>query len=248
MKTLPTYILTLCLLLAAASAQAGRTYKIEQDLGVGYQYVGTASAFTTSDTLADFYGYKMTGADNYGFTNTVVSLEANRSHLFLVEGSDGLGLFVVHNTMGSGGSGTAEMEMNFSTTTTITVEDDWDDHAWDEYASGEGSSILAQWQWSNKTDGLAVKLDNADHGDWMTIAFTDLSNVGEQTLDYEPISGLDTWAVIDSSNSLQELTLTTNAPVKLTLVPLPPAAFPAIGLLGIIGLKKWRSRRKARSL
>ncbi len=38
------------------------------------------------------------------------------------------------------------------------------------------------------------------------------------------------------------------SPSTFAVVPLPPAAFPAIGLLGVIGLKKWRSRRKARSL
>ena len=61
--------------------------------------LGTIQSFSTTGTLAAFYAYA-----SEQFTNTSsVTLTEDQSHLFLVDASDGLGLFVVHDDgIGSG--------------------------------------------------------------------------------------------------------------------------------------------------
>ncbi|MFP4106812.1 MAG: hypothetical protein ACLFVU_12075 [Phycisphaerae bacterium] len=240
--------------MAVSAASAARQYKIEQDTGDGFDYAGNATAFTTNGTLSEFYGYKMDGPDNYGFTGPV-PLTARQSHLFLVQASDGLGLFVVHNMQGAGGSGEAEMLLEFSDNDTwVAQEDDWDAHNWDEYDpdSGdgiiaEGGTIKAQWRWSNKTDGVAVGVDNPEHGDQILVQFADLSGVNaDWDNGYQAHSGLDGWVVQNGDSSGSSIALMSlDGPVRLTLVPLPAAAWPAIGMLGVFAVGKYRSRRKA---
>jgi hypothetical protein len=72
------------------------TVSVSQETSPGsgvFNPLGTIQSFSTTGTLASFYMYSSSQ-----FTNTAaVTLTANQSHLFIVDASDGLGLFVVHD-------------------------------------------------------------------------------------------------------------------------------------------------------
>jgi hypothetical protein len=284
MKTLPTYILALCLLLAAASAQAGRTFLVQQDInndgdfldtiGGKNETFGRFTSFQTSYTIEQFYGYIVSGADpvyddglrddSYGgdlrgFWGVEGILSNNdlvidQSHLFLVQATDGLGLFIVHNKMRAGGSGgSAEMEIIFSNAGEfkgLSQEDDDGNRADDEYdyTAVTGDTVLAQWQWGpNYSDGLAAEWSGG-HLNYVDIGFADLSSADNPDIkdDVLPADGLDSWVLLSEQGS-QSMSVGTSQPVRLTLVPLPPAAWPAVAVLGVLALRKLRTRRLSQS-
>jgi hypothetical protein len=268
-----SYLLTIGLVLAVTAAcWAGSRFKLEQDTGNGYEYIITVTAFSTNQTLFDFYSSDPDGAADFeGETGKITNgdLEYNRSHIFLVDSKpDGLGLVVVHNRDADGNNSTsageAEMAMVFTSPDGASIarkDDDRSDpdssshYTWDYIAVT--SSIYAQWAWgTGRTDGIAVAW-SPGAGDAATIRFADLDSDSEVPTDpsgptqtYQTSEKLTSWAFYDPNTIAtdgQILTLGSNQPIRLTMLPLPPAAWPAVAVLGIIGLKKWRSRRRNQS-
>ena len=172
---------------------------------------GTITPYSTLLTASDFYSYS-----NSEFNGTWPSLTKNRSHLFLVDASDGLSLFVVHNspanTGGSSGSASMRFDLSGGDVAGILVKDDLL-----EGYSDTGTVFTSQHAWNyNYTDGLVIgSLD----GNWsMTAQFTS-----------SPTGLGSGWYAYSADSDPIQLSLVKS--VELTPVPVPGAA--VLGMLGI---------------
>lgn len=190
--------------------------------------LGTISPFATGLTNAGYYGY-IPAPGNTSFNGPAPTLTENTSHLFLVSGTDGLGLFVVHDVVdfvtGVGG-GSASMQVDLvgdPSGGTVIVGDDPPE------VTGGGATFTFNHSWDPCcTDGAAIgTLD----GDWTAFLQFLLAP-----------SGLTTWNAISSTGSTISLAIGAERRVRLNLVP-EPSSIALIGLAG--GLLMARRRRPA---
>ena len=206
--------------------------------------LGTIQSFSTPGTLAEFYDYRASE-----FKNTTVSLTRDQSHLFLVDASDGLGLFVVHDNGASNGGGRAETLLDLvGDTAAFLVQDEPlpDSTRRDSYTES-GTQFTAVNGWANGfTDGYVIgSLD----GNWMIdMQFADVSGIdtSTQAAGDPTIDNLFTWAAISSDGFGGQteiaLVLEEGRRIRISAVPIPPAIWLfASGLISLIGL----ARRKA---
>jgi len=162
--------------------------------------LGYVSALNTDGTAAEFYMYGDAGP-NYG--NSVPKITANTSHLFFVNGSDGLALFVVHNTSNraeASNGGSAETQFDLSGGTAhILLSDD----AGEATENEDGTTFTGSHGWaSENTDGMVIGS--------LPVGFT---IIGQFT---SPPSGLDSgWEVISSDSSTIPLHLVPGQRVRL---------------------------------
>ncbi|MGK7927507.1 MAG: PEP-CTERM sorting domain-containing protein [Spirulina sp.] len=210
-------------------------YRISQETVAGEgdfddNILGFIDAFATDGTLEEFYGYN---TDNrYSFGNSV-DLTEDMSHLFLVQGSDGLGLFSVHDkyTTGRQGGGVADMQFDlFGDTASFLVKDDPGDQSYTETNSFLGGTLQStltskhKW-WDCCTDGSAIGyLD----GLWEMFAqFTDFgANDGGM---------LEEWAVLSGDGSAIDVVLQTGRRVRIDVVVDRPTQVPEpASLLGLL--------------
>ncbi|MGP1273366.1 MAG: GC-type dockerin domain-anchored protein [Phycisphaerales bacterium] len=171
--------------------------------GAYTQITGSLSPFQSAGTIADYYGYNSTDAI---FLGPAPALEAERAHLFLVEGSDGIGAYMVYDSTASATSGRAEAAVRFTGyTPELLLQDDPSDA---NNGSGTGQiNILNSWS-AGFTDGFVVgPLSSIGHAE---IAFEDVFG-GSPT-----ISGLTDYALYDSGGASFALPLAANQRVRLT--------------------------------
>lgn len=174
----------------------------------GANPLGTIESFNTAGTLAAFYAYA-----SQQFTNTgSVTLTADQSHLFLVDASDGLGLFVVHDDgITRGGNAETQVDLLGGDTATFLVQDDPGEASYTD----TGTVFTANQNWTQGfTDGYVIgSLDGAWTAD---IQFTDVPVAGPI------ITGLDTWAALSSDGMGGQteiaLSLVEDRRVRLVLI------------------------------
>lgn len=115
--------------------------------------LGFIEALNTDGGAADFYMYGKAGP-NYG--NSAPVLTSNTSHLFFVNASDGLALFVVHNNSNrgqNGNGGTAYTRFELSGGTASILKDD----DGSEGSSQGGTVFIGRMDWaSSNTDGMVI--------------------------------------------------------------------------------------------
>ena len=183
---------------------------------------GTIVPYSTTLSASAFYNYS-----NSEFNGPWPSVTKNRSHLFLVDASDGLSLFVVHNaptgTGGSNGSANMRFDLSGGDVADILV---WDDTG-ESYFDGD-TYFTSQQAWNyNYTDGLVIgSLD----GNWsMDAKFTSTP------------TGLNNgWYAYSASSDPIQLSLTKT--VELTPVPVPGAA--VLGMIGISMVGAYSRKRR----
>jgi hypothetical protein len=267
-RSAPAIAAVAAFLMMTSACLAGRTYRVRQG---GSEW--TVQAYTTSETLEDFYGYHASGEDYTYFRGGdrdgvddaligVSDLAGGQSHLFLVESTADarVGIFAVHNTYNNAGrSGSAEMLFSADGGLSLNAWDDGDGTYGDEYGpdalGATGTQVAAQWRWgAGYTDGLAVGWTPSP-GDSATVSFTDIDSlaIDPSGADYSGTpSGLDAWNLYDagSSNAHQPIPIAAavseGLSATITLVPLPAAAWPAMTLLALIGADRFRRRRRDR--
>ena len=209
--------------------------------------LGSIQPFSTSGTLEEFYDYR--GSE---FKNTAaVSLTRNQSHLFLVDASDGLGLFVVHDNGQTNGGGRAETRVDLiGDSAAFLVQDEPapDPQNRDSYTTNApGTLFTAVNKWvSGFTDGYVI---GALDGNWvLDLQFADASAIDSSTqaADTPTISGLETWAAISSDGSEIALVLQELRRVRLSVVPIP-AALPLLlsAVAGLYFVGRWKRRNVA---
>jgi hypothetical protein len=276
MKRMPLVILVLGLLISASTAQAGRHYRVDLGGNSWTVQAFTTSktlhdfyGYDADGSLDD--DGSVTWDERFLGDPTVIDnqdLAHAASHLFLVESSadDQVGLFVVHGRFDQSKSGSMSYaEMLFTTTsdTSLTIEatDDYDGQFQDEYfdALFAGSDVVAaQWGWANgRTDGLAIGW-TPEVGDSLTASF---ANVDGQTHDPSPApKTYDTsfdgmWQLfsadnLDSTNdptpTLMSGSIDNGLSATITLVPLPPTAWPVVGMLGALAIRRRFSKHISR--
>jgi hypothetical protein len=200
--------------------------------------LGSIQSFSTTGTLAGFYAYV-----SEQFTNTgSVTLEEDQSHVFLVDASDGLGLFVVHDDgIARGGNAETMVDLLGGDTATFLVQDDPVERVYTD----NGTEFTARQSWTEGfTDGYVIgSLD----GNWtVDLQFTDVS----PDLSGPTINGLTSWAAISSDGlggqTEIELILVEDRRVRLSTIPIPTALWLfGSGLLGLVGMAR---RKKAAEL
>ncbi|MBW2245286.1 MAG: PEP-CTERM sorting domain-containing protein [Deltaproteobacteria bacterium] len=191
----------------------------------GANPLGTIQSFSTTGTLAVFYSYA-----SQQFTNTgSIALTPDQSHMFLVDASDGLGLFVVHDDgITRGGNAETKVDLFGGDTATFLVQDDPGEASYTD--SGTGFTAKQSWT-QGFTDGYVIgSLD----GIWTAdVQFTDVFAAGPT------INGLATWAALSSDGLGGQteiaLALVEDRRVRLVVVPEPSTLWlVGSGLLGLV--------------
>jgi len=183
----------------------GATVRVSQESSPGAgdfdsNVLGYVSPYVTNLSAADYYQY----GTPYGasFNGPAPPLTSDLSHLFLVQASDGLALFVVHDKPEDGSGGTTQMHWEVAGDTVGLLQDD--DPGEGVVISGGGMVIDSSHGWAPCcTDGFAVgSLD----GQWeMVGAFTNaIAN-----------TGMTEWHVYSSDNSSITLAFETDRRVRL---------------------------------
>lgn len=247
-RRLGLHVAIVCLSLAAllgtgAVASAGPLVRVSQESAPGAgdfdaNILGFITPFSTGGTAVQFYGYNTTRSVSY--SNNISAFAINRSHLFLVNGSDGLSLFVVHDrplhgTGGNNGGGTANTRYDLvNDTASILVRDD----PGDGYPLTGPNVFTASHNWVNpNTDGLVI--GSLDGNFTMFAQFTATP------------TGLNSWQALSDGSSAIPLDLVTGRRVRLDFAP-EVAEVPEPGTLALVGLGcafviGARRRRQAKS-
>lgn len=237
MNRVVKFLLILACSVGLTTAARADLVRVSQESSAGAgdfssHVLGYVSIFSGgSSSLANYYSYDMPNNVSYG--NNPPTLTANRSHLFLVLGTDGLGLFVVHDkplTANGGGSANVDYTLTGDTAGFI-VEDDPND----TYSNTGGTSFHTVHNWvSPNTDGTVIGTLN---GTW------------SMYIDFNSWTGLTSWSALSGDGNDIALTLQANRRVLLDMVPVPvPAGIQlsglAVVLLGGYSLSRYRARQR----
>jgi hypothetical protein len=201
-------------------------------------------AIQFSGTLVDAYDYA--GSEFDGSGNGVLSqsvLTADSVNVFLVNASDGLGLFVVFGNGISGSSSSvrsADGTLSFSPGTqnqTLLVEDDASDTLLQENVSTDPYSFDFRWS-PLFTDGLVSTFDGPDTA--LTLDLTSFANVSGFTL--HGANGAKWSGSFGDAGGLANGSLGDYITINtVNAIPLPHAG--ALAGVGLLGLGVTRRRR-----
>jgi len=226
-------VVAVALLASAASAVVEIRVSQESSAGAGdfsSHVLGTINAREYSTgTAADYYAYSATDFSFHGPWPT--PLVDDRTHVFFVNASDGLSLFVVHDNLGTDG-GSAAMKFVLSGDTGDPGWKVQDDHQGadgiDDYDI-TGDVFTASLGWgSPRTDGFAI--GSLDGDAWSMLSeFTAAP------------TGITSLAAYSDGGSTIGLNMATGRRVKYEIVP-EPATMSLLGIGGLLALV--RRRRK----
>jgi hypothetical protein len=205
-------------------------YEISQESAPGAgdfadHVLGSIQPYVSAEAAAEYYGWS--SGTNW-FSGPDPPLTDNRSHLFMVAGSDGLALYVVHDDHAGGAGGRAETEVNNGCeTANFMVRDDSND-ANDIFNELDGGSLFqARNVWlGSRTDGYAIGVLNCA---WSAvIRFTDLFS-GAPTFD-----GLDSWVAYSAGGGQIALALEEDRRVRITAIIGCPADLDGDGIVNVV--------------
>jgi hypothetical protein len=240
-SNLITAVILLC---AAVPASAGRFLLEYGDK----QEVVTPFEIDEGLNLSTFYGNGGTVFVGTDDAVTNAQLQTGFSHLFLVDNGSETGVVVVHNkndsTQASRQLAYADMTMVFDGPAGSYLAHE-DESSESSISYDTENTIVGNWTWQPRyTDGLVAGWQPGPE-DSVTISFQETTNVQGWTFfspDFEPtVSADDPGRLSLASGELTEQSIT------LTMLPLPPTAWPAVGILGLVVVRKWRARRLTES-
>ena len=189
----------------SAIAQAFPVIQVSQESAAGVgdfgsNILGEIGAFETDLTASEYYQYGK--PKKFSFNNNDFELVSNRSHVFFVNGADGLSLFTVQDRKFDKRGGFVNMTYALEgDAVDIKVKDDPSD----KYTMFDSQTLNVKQKWHRKrTDGLVL---GGLEDDWaMTIDFNNWSK--NSILD---------WFAYSSDNEAIELSLEKNRRIHLTI-------------------------------
>ena len=191
--------------------------------------LGFIDSFSTTGTLADFYAYD-TNALFGGPSNLTAP---NTTNTFFVQGSDGLGFFLVHdrpnNPRSTKGAADMRFELTGGDTASFLVQDDTVDlnDVFDTFAGGTIFTTHNVWDPCCTDGGVIGSIDGSN---WEF--FAEFTNTPTNITDFLTYSN-------GSSNIA--LSLDTGRRVRYDIVPTPAAVLPILsGLFSAAHRKKKR--------
>ncbi len=197
--------------------------------------LGQVTTYNTGLTAENFYQYNNpNGASYNGENNGGPTPISQLTQAFVVNASDGLSLFVVHDNPNDGSGGVAANQWDLSGDTAGPVlNDDVDDTI---TVGGGGTTFQTDHAWLNCcTDGYVIgSLD----GDWELLGqfLTTPTNI-------------DGWQVTSSNGNHAALDLQTGRRVRLDPVvninAIPEPLTTSLGLIGVAMLSASLRRRRA---
>jgi len=217
----------------------------ESSAGVGdfnNNILGQIESFDTTPpllTVEEFYdwydtaGGGVTGGSYNGHKHGGPDPLSNLTQLFLVNTSEGMSLFVVHDLQWDGSGGDADMQVDLTggTADFLFYDDTHAEDPDDTYTTVGGTQFNTTNDWgAGYTDGFVIgPLDN----NWTIF--------GQFTTDPR---GIDGWQVVSSDLSTISLDLEVGRRVRFSQIPIPSAIWLfGVGLVGLVGLR--RKIRKA---
>ena len=229
-KTITQILLVASLLMAASSAQAALIRVSQESAGGAGDFdanvLGFIDSYSSALSAAAYYNYGNIPA-SFDDGAQDVTLTSNKSHLFFVDGSDGLSAYMVHDKPNDGAGGMAGMTLTLAgDTAAVLVRDDAGEGV---AVGGGGTSFVSRHNWVGCcTDGFVIgSLDN----DWELFA----------EFDSRSWNGFAGWMTFGSGNSI-DLTSDLNRRVRFDVVPEPSII--ALFGLGLIGMGFARRRKQ----
>lgn len=235
---------TLALTLFATTAVVGLTpaadaapVRVSQESTAGAgdfdaNILGFIDPFATTLTATQFYQYDNPNRASYnGELNGGPTPVSDLSQIFLVNASDGLSLFVVHDRPNDGSGGSTQTQWNLTGDTAGPVLGDDPNETITVSAGNTQFNSSKNWI-ACCTDGYVI---GSLESDWELLG------------QFLSSTGISTWAAVSSDASSIALDLDIGRRVRLDLAPVPlPAAFPLFaGALGLFGFLGWRRRKSA---
>jgi hypothetical protein len=223
-------------LLFPKAAEAATFYKVSQETAANsgnYNFLGFIKPFVDkTKTVSQYYNYK-----NSSFGGSNLQLVNDRSHLFLVQASDGLALFSVHNSLATSDTTGGNTGMQFDLSgdpngASFMVRDDANDTyrvngtvITNPNSTLRGNTFTTTQNWQpGRTDGFAIGSLNDN---WTMFArFTTRTNV-------------NSWSAYSQDGQNISLALVNNQRVKIDKVEIPePAATLGLLAVGALALRR----------
>lgn len=231
-------LLVATILLGVTFAAQSATIRVSQESIAGAgdfdsNVLGFVDSYSSSLTASGYYGYNTNFAASFDDGAQDVTLTANKSHVFFVDGADGLSAFFVHDKPVDRSDGGALMTLDLvGDGASVLVRDD-------NEATGLPSGpnhFEMNRAWSGCcTDGFVI---GALDDNWSLFAeFDALTARGRTWNDF------DGWWVFDGATSI-DLASDLDRRVRFDLAPVPlPAAVWLFGsaLIGFIGIARRRT-------
>jgi hypothetical protein len=218
-------------------------------VSIGGETSTEISPFTTNKTYSQLYNYKDSQYNGDVALPIGGSTYDKSSFVFLIDSSveDGIGVFIVNwdnNTTRMHDAG-VDFQGIFAVDTTQVVSDEPNSDPYDSYTVTSSSSTdtyAVHWYWyEGKTDGMALSWTPQDAVADAVLSFT---NTGDDGFP------LKNWVVLENDGSNGTSIANTGSLVgqslQITLVPLPPAAWPVVGMLGALAIRRRFSKHISR--
>jgi hypothetical protein len=211
------------LLLLPATASAGHVIaKVWQD-GLAPIEVAIVDGDALNETAVSFYDFRSDSAHT-GYE------QADTSILFLYTYAGELSLFNIHHIEAGGEGAINQTISGLPAGWTFDVKDDAEGSGLaEEYTIG-ATTLTADWEWRNNTDGGLFGLGNAHDLIGSVIA-----------IDTNSFNGLQSWEFLNDGGATA-LNLDLSKTTYIGFQPIPEPASAIAGVLGLGGLAFFRRR------
>jgi hypothetical protein len=212
-----------CAALTIGTASAAVTAEVSADNGLTWTPVTFVDGDAIGEDPVTFYDYRSASA------HTGFEIDG-KSIMFLYEYAGELSLFTIHDKETAAADGTIDQVISgLPLGWTHQVKDDQGNGGLNDVYTTTATSLTADWQWVDNTDGSALGLGDL-HSLVGTVIDIDSSNV----------SGLNEWLYLGAGGAT-ELTLDYTDTAKIRfLIPEPGSVLAGLVGLGLVGTLRRR--------
>ncbi|MFG0291735.1 MAG: hypothetical protein ACF8MJ_01125 [Phycisphaerales bacterium JB050] len=204
------------------TSACGGAFEISQESAPGAgdfddNIMGYTLPYETNGTAAEFYAYNVPQGDSWNGPNLVP--EADRSHLLLSRGPEGVGVFIVHDRAVPDDPDGGEAEVVFELVddpdgAMRAVEDDPENNEGGiAYVGEPGDSLFMSSHGWNTCCSDGVAYTEIDIGSTGYLSFSDVNNTNDT------IVGLSEWYVYSAGGDEFPLVLEEDRRVRIVFIP-----------------------------